>query len=168
MRLGLHQGFFDTCGKISSSSGALFMPGVVHLAAAAGGKAQGLPAPLLLAGARCPSCPQQTGFLITHAASACLGARRQKPAAGERWLPLSRALSDGQRWLGKLLRVALDFHRTPLQPRGVMRKHVVPRATRTGGDASPYWTFSITKGVSLGFVFPIISFFSPLCSDSAV
>lgn len=80
--------FWYLRGRFLPAGGLFFTQRVVRLAAAAGGRAHRLPAPLLPAGARCPSRPQQTGFLITHAASARLGARRQKPAAGERW-PLS-------------------------------------------------------------------------------
>lgn len=102
VRCGLLRAVLVPAGKVSSSSRACFTQAVVCLAAAAGGRAPRLPAAFLLAPAPCPSCLQQTGFLIKARCIGSRGACHQSAAAGERWLSSSRALSDGRHWLGKL------------------------------------------------------------------
>lgn len=122
--LGSVGAFLSPAGMVSSSSGSPFTQGVAHLAAAAGGRAQG-----------CPHCSsgqehdvlhirQQTGFLIT-CSSELATTNLQRGSGGRRHPGSSPTASSGSGTRSRV-GVALDFHRTPLQPRGVTRKRVVP------------------------------------------
>ena len=144
MRFGLHHRYPQ--GRLLPVLG-LFLRKELFTLLLLVGESLGMPTPLLPAGAPCPSRLQQRGFFITRAASE-LVTRNLQPESGSR-----RLLVVG---------ITLDFHRMLPQRRGVIRKCVAPRATRSGGDDSPHWMFSVKRVSAQGSFCPCFFLLFPL------